>query len=128
MSDYTEHKLPPARRERLDLRFRTFAMAGSLVLLVLVLLAVAIRIFFPTSLQDQASIQPVPAFPAPSLQPSPPEDMRAFLQEQMAWLNSTGWVDQKAGIVHIPIADAMKKVADQGIPDWPKAAPTEVQR
>lgn len=128
MSEYTEHKLPPARRERLDLGFRMFAMAGSAVLLLLVLLGVAIRVFFPTALQDQGSIQPVPQFPAPSLQPSPPEDMRAFLQEQMAWLNSTGWVDQKAGIAHIPIADAMKKVADQGIPDWPKTAPTQVQR
>ena len=54
--------------------------------------------------------------------------MQTFLQQQMQWLNSTGWVDRYAGIAHIPIGDAMRKVVADGIPDWPKAPPTEVQR
>jgi hypothetical protein len=34
-------------------------------------------------------------------------------------LDSTGWVDQAHGVVHIPIADAMRIVGHEGIPGWP---------
>jgi len=34
-------------------------------------------------------------------------------------LNSYGWVDQNAGVVHIPIAEAMKLVAQRGLPTRP---------
>lgn len=128
MSEYAEHKLPSSRREPSDLPFRIFALSGLGVLVLLVLMGVVIWFFFRGSMQDQASMKPVPEFPAPSLQRSPPEDMSAFLKQQMAWLNSTGWIDKDKGIVHIPIHDAMKKIADQGIPDWPKAPPSEVTR
>ena len=37
--------------------------------------------------------------------------------------NGTGWIDKAHGIAHIPIADAMRLVAQEGIPGWP--APTE---
>jgi hypothetical protein len=33
-------------------------------------------------------------------------------------LAEIGWVDRKAGIARIPIDDAMKIVAEQGLPDW----------
>ena len=39
--------------------------------------------------------------------------------------NGTGWIDKAHGIVHIPIADAMRQVAQEGIPGWP--APTGKQ-
>jgi hypothetical protein len=128
MSDYAEHPLPPARREARDVSFRSLALAAGAVLLVLVFLCGVSWWIFPDALNDQADTRPIPNYPAPRLQPSPPLDMKAFLREQMQWLNSTGWADRNAGIAHIPIEDAMRKVASDGIADWPKAPPTEVQR
>ena len=45
--------------------------------------------------------------------------MARFYREEMQWLNGTGWVDKAHGIAHIPIADAMRKVAQENIPGWP---------
>lgn len=42
------------------------------------------------------------------------EQMRALDATQLETLNSYGWVNQKAGIVHIPIAAAMQKIAEEG--------------
>src|SRR4051794_36662294 len=128
MSDYAGHPLPPARREVRDVSFRILALAAGGVLLVLVLLGFVSWLMFPSSMNDQADTRPVPDYPAPRLQPSPPADMKAFLRMQLQWLNTTGWVDRETGIAHIPISDAMRRIATGGIPDWPKAPPTEVQR
>lgn len=32
-------------------------------------------------------------------------------EEQKAWLNSYGWVDEKNKVAHIPVEEAMKKMA-----------------
>ena len=45
--------------------------------------------------------------------------MARFYAEEMQRLNGTGWIDKAKGTVHIPIADAMRKVAEEGIPGWP---------
>ena len=52
-------------------------------------------------------------------QANPPADLRAFLAQEHARLDGTGWVDQAHGIAHIPIDDAMRRIAHDGIPDWP---------
>ena len=128
MSDYAEHPLPPARREARDISHRVLGLGLLGVLLVLAMLTGLIFWMFPEALRDQSDIKPVPDFPAPRLQPSPPADLKTFLQQQIGWLNSAGWVDRKAGRVHIPITDAMRKIASRGIADWPRTAPTEIQR
>ncbi len=46
--------------------------------------------------------------------------MQKFRAAELARLNSAGWDDQAKGIGHIPIDDAMRRVAASGIPDWPK--------
>jgi hypothetical protein len=35
-------------------------------------------------------------------------------EEKQAWLDSWGWVDKQAGVVHMPIEDAMKKLLAEG--------------
>ena len=50
-------------------------------------------------------------------------DMERFKQQQMKALNGVYWLDQGHGIVHLPIADAMRKLAEEGIPDWPTPKP-----
>ena len=35
-------------------------------------------------------------------------------EEKRAWLESYGWADKSAGVVHMPIEDAMKKLVAEG--------------
>jgi hypothetical protein len=58
--------------------------------------------------------------PAPRLQASPLQDLEQVRAEEEKELSSYGWVDPKAGIVHIPIDEAIKTVAARGLP---RAAP-----
>ena len=126
MSEYLEHpKLPPTDYEDSDVSprafFRLLLAFGSIV----VVSALLIWWIYPSSLQNEKMITgSVPRYPEPMLQPSPPTDMQTFFNEEMAYLYGTGWVDRARGTVHIPIDQAMRKVVEDGIPDWPSAAPS----
>lgn len=54
----------------------------------------------------------------PMLQTDPHADLQAYRAEKENWLDSYGWVDRSAGIAHIPIEEAMRIVAEHGVPDW----------
>lgn len=43
----------------------------------------------------------------PTLQTAPQPDLARLLARQRQRLNSTGWVDERSGIAHIPIEQAM---------------------
>jgi hypothetical protein len=51
----------------------------------------------------------------PGHQNFPSEDIKEFRAKENAELNSYGWVDQQAGIVHIPIEEAKKLVVERGM-------------
>jgi hypothetical protein len=56
----------------------------------------------------------------------PPEQQREFQAAAAAELNGYGWVDAQHSVAHIPIEEAMKHLAAQGLPQSPvagKAAP-----
>lgn len=111
--------LPPVRRNPADVTLRfmlgLFALIGS-TLLGLVALA---YFLFPGEVADRRFAEPFPAYPSPQLQPDPAADMRRFHDEEMRRLDSAGWQDKAAGTVHIPIAQAMRAVAAEGIAGWP---------
>ena len=54
--------------------------------------------------------------PQPRVQANPAEDMKALRLESEAMLTSYAWVNEKAGIVRIPIDRAMILVAERGLP------------
>jgi hypothetical protein len=54
--------------------------------------------------------------PGPRLQVSAPQDLARYKAQQEKILNSYGWVDQNAGIVRIPIKDAMSLLLQRGVP------------
>jgi hypothetical protein len=62
---------------------------------------------------------------AVALQTDDVADMHNLRMQQDATLKSYGWVDQKAGLVHIPIDEAMKTLVQQGLPvrPAPQSAP-----
>ncbi len=83
----------------------------------------------PISTLTPPSLAPAPAgpletgpatnpqrFPEPRLQPDPVADLNKFRVREEQLLNSYGYVDEKAGVIHIPIEEAMQKLAQQGLP------------
>ena len=54
--------------------------------------------------------------PEPRLQTTAPEDLKHFRADQDNILGSYGWVDNKAGIVRIPIERAMDLMLQSGYP------------
>jgi hypothetical protein len=59
---------------------------------------------------------PTQRFPAPKLQPDPVADLNKFRASVEQRLNSYGWTDQKAGVVHIPIERAIDLMSEKGLP------------
>ena len=43
-------------------------------------------------------------------------ELAAFRAQEAAILSSYAWVDKEHGIVRIPVADAMRLVAERGMP------------
>jgi hypothetical protein len=120
-----EHKLPPARHEASDVA-PSFVIAGLASTLALLLLCMMLAFWlFPNAGIDRRLAFPLPEFPQPRLQVNTRADMDAFLQKEAEQLNSSGWIDRAHGIAHIPIDEAMQRIAEQVIPDWPAPAPTD---
>lgn len=57
-----------------------------------------------------------PLPPEPRLQVAPRLDMSQMLRTEDEQLNSYGWVNRDAGVVHIPIAEAMRLTLERGLP------------
>ena len=114
--------IPASRREVSD-------VTGSFIIFALVLMIALVGgagllcwWIFPRSPHGRLIPYPVPAYPPPQLQASPHEDMVRFYRQELARLNSFGWIDRSKGILHIPVDQAMREVVRNGIPDWPSAA------
>src|SRR5437762_3165498 len=50
--------------------------------------------------------------PSPVLQQNEGADLQRIRKKEAQRLNSYGWIDKKTGIVHIPIAEAIRLLAD----------------
>lgn len=71
----------------------------------------------PTRNADPEHVQQT--FPEPRLETNERTEINDFRLGEEQSLNSYGWVDQGAGVVHIPITEAMKLVAQRGLPTKP---------
>ena len=120
MSEHAaDRALPAARHEKRDIGLRFILLLLSGIGCTLLLLMGLAYVIFPGEVKDRRFAEPFPTFPLPRLQPSPAVDWQVFYAHEMAWLNSAGWQDKAAGIVHIPIDQAMHDVAAEGIAGWP---------
>jgi hypothetical protein len=118
-----EKALSPARHEPTDVGPRFILIGVPLFLGTVIALALLVLWLYPGATTDRTMQLPLPQYPNPQLQPNARDDMAKFYNEEMRWLNEAGWIDKAHGKVHIPISDAMRLVAKEGIPGWP--APTE---
>ena len=76
--------------------------------------AQGVRIF-PLGAQHQEQLPP-----EPRLQTNPAEDLRQLRAHEDEVLEGYGWVDQGAGVAHIPIGEAMKVTIQRGLPVRPQ--------
>ena len=65
----------------------------------------------------------VTRFPQPRLESDERTEINGFRTEEEKRLNSYGWVDQNAGVVHIPIDRAMQIIAERGLPTRQSSGP-----
>lgn len=118
----SEKFLDPARHVSADVGGRVIWAGLTLVLASVFVLGLIVLWLYPGATTDRTLRLPLPRYPDPQLQPNPAADMARFREEEMRQLNSAGWVDEANRIAHIPIADAMRKIAHEDIPGWPAAA------
>ncbi len=116
-----ERALPPVQRETTDVSLRSMLALLALAGATLLVMAGVAWLLFPEETADRRFAEPFTRFPAPVLQPSPPLDMQVFYRQEMARLNGAGWQDAARTRVHIPIEQAMRLVAGEGIAGWPAA-------
>ncbi len=113
--------MAPPRHEPQDVGAGFALRAVVLVAACLVAAAGILALVYPGTLVTRYAPDPLPQPPLPRLQSSPRTDMSEFYQQEMQRLNGAGWTDRGAGRVHIPIADAMRAIAAEGIAGWPEA-------
>ena len=102
-----------------------------LAIAVIVTFALCIYIFrYATNFAAQSDTPPVPVHQgiAPTMPPEPrlqgilghetdaQQDLRNKVKEDTAANEKLGWIDEKAGIAQIPVKDAMKIIAEKGLP------------
>jgi hypothetical protein len=92
------------------------------IFIILVISPLVMIAAFPTSPADVSRALTVEP-PQPRLQTNPPEDLAQFRAEEDRRLNGYYWVDKKKGVVHIPIEQAMKELAKEGIDGFPRGQP-----
>jgi hypothetical protein len=112
---------PPAHYEQEDVTFRFLLCGAGVVLGVILLCMIGVMWLYPSIVQDHRLTAALPLYPAPRLQSDPAADLQRFKAQELARLNSMGWVDRERSIAHIPIDDAMHRIAAQGIADWPSS-------
>jgi hypothetical protein len=129
--DETQGSATHAGHEERDVAFRP--VVGGLVgiflvtVLVFVLVAGVFRYLVQREAETSPAANPLAGTygrqlpPEPRLQSKPVRDLRQFRATEDAQLNSYGWVDRRAGMVHIPIARAMELLVQRGLPVRPAA-------
>jgi hypothetical protein len=109
---------PETQREKSDVTVRTAALALGIVAATIVVVILALLAIYPSTTRDQPKALHA-GMPTPRLQHDPTAELGAYLAASRQRLASYGWVDRDKGIAHIPIEEAMRRVAEHGIPDWP---------
>ena len=125
MAELVEERVednPKTAYEQSDWPLGTIGLILLGTFIVLVISPFVMIAAFPSSVADVSrafTVEP----PQPRLQIDPSQDLVKFRAEEEQRLDSYYWVDKKKGIVHIPIEQAMKEVAEEGIDGFPRGKP-----
>jgi hypothetical protein len=113
--------IPAARHEHRDIDERFIWGAVAAMGALLLGCALLTLWMYPKTRLDRMLELPSTPYPAPRLQMNPEADMAAFRAGEMRVLEGRGW-DAAHRAAHIPIEEAMRKVAKEGIAGWPAPA------
>ncbi len=112
-----------ARYEKRDANIRSLVLFGVGLFVVLFATLVSMAKLFNYFTTSQPLGPPASPFanaralpPQPRLQVEPHEDLQRYRESEVELLHSYGWIDQKAGVVRIPIERAMDLIAQRGLP------------
>jgi hypothetical protein len=96
-----------------------------MTLLSVGLLIGVFRFFNTRDARGEKAVDPVKIFPSPQLLPDEPKNLSQFRASERSILGGYGWVDQKNGLVRIPIDQAMDLLAKRGLPVRQQNAQTD---
>jgi hypothetical protein len=113
---------PDAAYEPSDWRLRPLGLTYLGIFIFLVVAPLVLMWVYSSAVPDVSRALTVKP-PAPELQTNPSQDLAAFRAEQDRKLNTYYWIDKQKGVVHIPIEQAMKSLAEQGIDGFPQGKP-----
>ncbi|HZR60724.1 MAG TPA: hypothetical protein VFA80_07230 [Xanthobacteraceae bacterium] len=117
-----ERENPTTDFEPTDWSLRPVALLYAAIPVLLVVSSFVLIWAYPNALPDvDRTLHMAP--PGPRLQTDAAGDLQRFRADQERRLNTYYWIDKDKGIVHIPIEQAMKKLAATGVPGFPKAQP-----
>jgi hypothetical protein len=102
--------------------FRFVVGLAVFVAAAMVVMAILFSYFTERATISDTSVSPLakealpPPVSGPQLQPNPTVDLEKLHHDEDALLKSYGWVDQREGLVHIPIERAIELMAERGLP------------
>lgn len=129
------HHSPEPQGERdyadLDIPIRKIMLFGLYIAIFTAVSFVGVKLLFRKFEADRVKAeQAVSSFarqrilpPAPRLQVDEPRTWQQQLADERAQLEGYAWVDQKAGVVRIPVERALDLVAERGLPVRANPAP-----
>ena len=119
MSDRADHN-PETSYESSDWHVPAIAIVLAMLLVLVAIAMWALYFGFRTAALDVQRSLSV-AMPPPALQTDPQQDLAQLRAREEQLLNTYYWIDRDKGIVHIPIAEAMRRVAAKGVDGFPQA-------
>jgi hypothetical protein len=122
--------------EESDVNIRAIFGFGIGLLAVAVVIHVAVYVLFVFLTNEQASANRTREYPLaagqenrlppePRLQTNPRQDLQDLRAQEDQLLTNYGWVDRNAGVVRIPIDEAMKLTVQRGLPSRPAGVPAQ---
>jgi hypothetical protein len=126
------HENPEVRFEKEDVNEVSTFWFGFAILVVMVVTAIVAKPLYDFLVERQTAAQTPAAYvadsdpsalepPGPRLQVHPELDLATFRAGEDAVLTSYAWVDKEKGIARIPVAEAMRLVAERGLPVFPSS-------
>ena len=119
------------RFEKRDINERSAFWFGFWILAVMVVVAFLMKPLYNLLSKRETAAQAPAAYvlatdpgalepSGPRLQVKPELDIGAFRAQEDAILASYAWVDKERGVVRIPVVEAMRLVAERGVPVFPQ--------
>jgi hypothetical protein len=79
--------------------------------------------------RDYRAMPPEPRLQGvPGHDADPQRDLRGKLRADTEANEKLEWIDKNAGIAQIPVKDAMRIIAEKGLPGTPTAAPLSAEK